>query len=209
MRRRLRYVEVSSRAAAPCSYTFACSTACRRRVSTWPQPGRDMIYLGKGPDDPGPSSDFLHQPFQRIVRPDFAPMAVGEAVIAEGLPDLPFDQISRFVQPHGAQFGNHSLGFPGRRRSTGSPSPACSPAGPPRWRPARRVRTVGLALRYPPRVRLVHREDLIPVRRHVSVGHGPKASPPCEPKPPDGTARRSKAPSGRSADGECRPATAR
>ncbi len=30
-------------------------------------------------------------------------------------------------------------------------------------------RPTGLALRYPPRVRLVHREDLIPVRNHVSV----------------------------------------
>ena len=43
------------------------------------------LTIGKGPDDPGPSSNFLHQPFQRIVRPDFAPMAVGEAVIAESL----------------------------------------------------------------------------------------------------------------------------
>ncbi len=40
-------------------------------------------------------------------------MTGGEAVTAERLPDLPLDQISRFVQPHGAQFGNHSLGFPG------------------------------------------------------------------------------------------------
>ncbi len=48
------------------------------------QPGRGQaetgLTIGKGPDDPGPSSNFLHQPFQRIVRPDFAPMTVGEAV---------------------------------------------------------------------------------------------------------------------------------
>ncbi len=72
------------------------------------QPGRSQaktgLTIGKGPNDPGPSSNFLHQPFQRIVRPDFAPMAVGEAVIAEGLPDLPFDHdavkhsVSEFVR---------------------------------------------------------------------------------------------------------------
>ena len=93
------------------------------------QPGRSQaetgLTIGKGPDDPGPSSNFLHQPLQRIVRPDFAPMAVGEAVIAEGLPDLLFDRISRFVQPHGAQFGNHSLGFPGRRDPKTAASGLC------------------------------------------------------------------------------------
>ena len=68
------------------------------------------LTIGKGPSDPAPSSDFLHQPFQRIVRPDFAPTAVGEAVTSERLPDLLFDRISRFVQPRGGQFGDHSLG---------------------------------------------------------------------------------------------------
>ena len=50
------------------------------------QPGRSQaetgLPIGKDPSNPGPSSNFLHQPFQRIVRPDFAPMAVGEAVTA-------------------------------------------------------------------------------------------------------------------------------
>ena len=41
------------------------------------QPGRSQaetgLTIGKRPNDPGPSSNFLHQPLQRIVRPDFAP----------------------------------------------------------------------------------------------------------------------------------------
>ncbi len=79
------------------------------------QPGRSQVEtgltIGKGPIDPGPSSNFLHQPFQRIVHPDFAPMAVGEAVTAERLLDLLFVRISRLVQPLGTQSGNHSPGF--------------------------------------------------------------------------------------------------
>ncbi len=84
MRRRLRYVEVSSRASDPISYAFACSTVCRRRVSTWPHPGRDRI-------------DHRERPQRPL--------------------DLLFDRISRLVQPHGTQSGNHSPGFPDRRFS--------------------------------------------------------------------------------------------
>ena len=54
------------------------------------------LPIGKGPSDPASSSNFLHQPFKRNVRSDFAPMAVGEAVTAGRLLDLLFDRISRF-----------------------------------------------------------------------------------------------------------------
>jgi hypothetical protein len=57
-----------------------------------------MIDRPGTPDDPSSPPDLLHDPLQRIVGPDLAPVAVRKAVIGQRLADALFNEIGRSCQ---------------------------------------------------------------------------------------------------------------
>lgn len=84
------------------------------------------LPVRKGSNDTGATPDFFHDAFERVVGPDLQPVAVGEAVVAQRLFDMRFDEISGFTKLLATQ----------RPRRRWRPSPAPRPGSPRRESPS-------------------------------------------------------------------------